>query len=72
MKKINRYFLVFGFWATILFYAAFISNNVYFNAFLLFFGFIGCITACAYIEENENAKESKFSSKIMKTFGFDK
>lgn len=71
MEKINRYYLVFGFWAAILFYAAFMSNNVYFNAFLLFFGFIGSILACGYIMENQNAKESKFVSKIMKKIGFE-
>ena len=72
MKQINRYYLVFGFWAAILFYAAFISNNVYFNGFLLFFCFLLTILGYAYIDENENAKERKFSSKIIKKLGFDK
>ena len=68
--KMNRYYLVFGAWCTILAYAVF-GNNVYFNAILLFFGFLGCVTAYAYINENENEKERKFSSKIIKKLGFD-
>ena len=71
MKQMNRYYLVFGAWCVILAYAAFFSNNVYFNGFLLFFGFLGCVTAYAYINENENAKERKFSSKIIKKLGLD-
>lgn len=69
MKQINRYYLVFGFWAAILFYAAFISNNVYFNGFLLFFGFLGCVTAYTYIDEHENEKERKLREKIVNSLG---
>lgn len=69
MKQMNRYYLVFSAWCTILAYAAFFSNNVYFNVFLLFFGFLGCVTAYAYINEHENEKERKFSEKIVNLLG---
>ena len=69
MKQINRYYLVFGFWAAILFYTAFISNNVYFNGILLFFGFILTILGFAYIDENENEQERKLSEKIGNLLG---
>lgn len=69
MKQINRYYLVFGFWAVILFYAAFISNNVYFNFIFLFFGLFGCIVAYAYIKEHENEKEVNFIKKLVNLLG---
>ena len=69
MKRINRYYLVFGFWAAILFYAAFISNNVYFNFILFFFGLFGCIVAYAYIKEHENEKEVNFIKKLVNLLG---
>ena len=60
---------MFGIWCAILSYAAFFSHNVYFNAFLIFFGFNGCIIACAYIDEHENEKENKFIEKIVNLLG---
>lgn len=69
MKRINRYLVVFVFWAAILFYAAFISNNVYFNFILFFFGLFGCIVAYAYIKEHENEKEISFIKKLVNLLG---
>lgn len=69
MKQINRYYLVFGVWCAILAYAVFFGNNVYFNTILLYFGFLGCVTAFAYIDEHENEKELKFSEKIVNLLG---
>lgn len=69
MKQINRYYLVFGAWCAILAYAVFFSNNVHFNAILLFFGFLGGVTAYAYIDKHENEKERKFSEKIVNLLG---
>ena len=69
MKQVNRYYLVFGVWGIILAYAVFFSHNVYFNAILLFFGFLGGVIAYAYIDEHENEKERKFSEKIVNLLG---
>ena len=69
MKQINRYCLVFGVWCAILAYAVFFGKNVYFNTILLYFGFLGCVTAFAYIDEHENEKEHKFSEKIVNLLG---
>lgn len=69
MKRINRYYLVFGVWCAILFYAAFISNNVYFNFILFFFGLFGCIVAYAYIKGHENEKEVNFIKKLVNLLG---
>lgn len=68
MKQINRYYLVIGAWCAIIAYVVFFSNNVYLNVILFFFGFIGCVTAYAYIDEHENEKERKFSEKIINLF----
>ena len=69
MKQINRYYLVLGAWCALLVYAAFFSNNVYFNEFLLFFGLFGCIVAYAYIKEHENEKEVNFIKKLVNLLG---
>ena len=54
MKQINRYYLVFGVWCAILAYAVFFGNNVYFNTILLYFGFLGCVTANMKMKRNAN------------------
>ena len=60
---------MFGVWCAILAYAVFFGNNVYFNTILLYFGFLGCVMAFAYIDEHENEKEHKFSEKIVNLLG---
>lgn len=66
--KVNRFYILFALLAILLGYCVFISTNVYVNAFLLFFGFLFLVCGFAYIDENKNEKEEKFSEKLENIF----
>lgn len=68
MKKINRFKILFFLWGALLYYCAVISTNVYINAILLFFGFMLLLCGFAYVDENKNEKEEKFSEKLANIF----
>ena len=68
MKQINRFKVLIALWAILLGYCAFISTNVYFNAFVLFFGFCALILGFAYVEEDMNEKEERFFNNLGNEF----
>lgn len=49
----NRLTAIFVVWACLLAWCAFYSTNVYFNAFVLYFGSMAAILACGYILESK-------------------
>ena len=44
------------------------NENVYINAFVLFFGFLFLLYGLAYVDENKNEKEEKFIEKLENIF----
>ena len=44
------------------------NENVYINAFVLFFGFLFLLCGFAYIDENKNEKEEKYTEKLENIF----
>lgn len=70
--KVNRISVILAVWCVILAYCAFISTNVYLNAFLICTGFILAILAAAYLfDAGLNKKEEKFLNKGLKLFGME-
>lgn len=71
-EKVNRISVILAIWCAVLAYCAFISTNVYLNAFLLSTGFILAILAAAYLfDAGLNKKEEKFLNKGLKLFGME-
>ena len=68
MNNINRFKVLFAMWAFLLAYCAFVSTNVYFNAFALFFGFCALILGFAYVEEHMTEKEERFFNNLANKF----
>lgn len=70
--KVNRISVILVVWCVILAYCAFISTNVYLNAFLISVGFILAILAAAFVlDKGLNRKEEKFLNKGLKLFGME-
>lgn len=70
--KVNRISVILVIWCAILGYCAFISTNVYLNAFLICTGFILALLVCGYIfDKGMNEKEKRFIEKGMKVLGFE-
>ena len=70
--KVNRISVILAVWCVILAYCAFISTNVYLNAFLISVGFILAILAAAFVlDKGLNRKEEKFLNKGLKLFGME-
>ena len=65
--KVNRFYIVFALWATLLGWCV-TNENVYVNGFVLFFGFLSLVCALAYVIENKNEKEEKFTEKLVNIF----
>ena len=68
MKQINRFKVLIALWTILLAYCVFISKNVYFNAFVLFFGFCALILGFAYIEDDMTEKEERFFNNLGNEF----
>ncbi len=68
MKYVNRFKVIFALWVMLLGFCAFVSNNPYFNAFVLFFGFLFAILCAAYVLENMTEKESRFFNRLINIF----
>lgn len=68
MKQINRFKVLIALWAILLGYCALISTNVYFNGFVLFFGFCALCLGFAYVEKHMTEKEERFFNNIAKKF----
>lgn len=68
MKQINRFKVLIALWTILLGYCVFISTNVYFNAFVLFFSFCALILGFAYVEEDMNEKEERFFNNLGNEF----
>lgn len=66
MKYVNRFKVIFALWVMLLGFCAFVSNNAYFNAFVIFFGFLFAILCAAYVLENMTEKESRFFNRLIK------
>lgn len=70
--KVNKIIVVLALWCVLLGYCAFVSTNVYLNAFLLFVGFISVVLAVAFVfDKGLNTKEEKFLSKGCKLLGME-
>ena len=54
--KVNRFYILFALWIMLLGWCV-TNENVYINAFVLFFGFLFLLCGFAYIDENKNEKE---------------
>lgn len=65
--KVNRFYIVFALWAILLGWCV-INENVYVNGFVLFFGFLFLVCGLAYVIENKNEKEEKFTEKLANIF----
>lgn len=74
MEKFIKKFglqVVFAVWTILLVSVAIFGNNPYVNGIILFFGFIGVITALAFVceaiekDEKASAKMEKLASKIF-------
>ena len=68
MKYVNRFKVIFALWVMLLGFCAFVSNNPYFNAFVIFFGFLFAILCAAYVLENMTEKESRFFNRLINIF----
>ena len=68
MKQINRFKVLIALWTILLAYCVFISTNVYFNAFVLFFSFCALILGFAYIEDDMTEKEERFFNNLGNEF----
>lgn len=68
MKYVNRFKVIFALWVMLLGFCAFVSNNPYFNAFVLFFGFLFAILGFAYVLENMTERESRFFNRLINVF----
>ena len=65
--KVNRFYILFALWIMLLGWCV-TNENVYINAFVLFFGFLFLLCGFAYIVENKNEKEKKFTEKLENIF----
>lgn len=65
--RVNRFYILFALWALLLGWCV-TNENVYVNAFVLFFGFLFTLYALAYIDENKNDIEKIFTKKIENIF----
>lgn len=64
MKRIS---LVFALWASVLIIVL-NSNNVYFNALVLFIGFIASVCAMSWIMDNMKESEKTSFNNLLKIF----
>ena len=65
--KVNRFYILFALWIMLLGWCV-TNENVHINAFVLFFGFLFLLYGFAYIDENKNEKEKKFTEKLENIF----
>lgn len=65
--KVNRFYILFALWIMLLGWCV-TNENVYINAFVLFFGFLFLLCGFAYIDENKNEKEEKYTEKLENIF----
>lgn len=65
--KVNRFYILFALWATLLGWCV-TNENVYVNALVLLFGFLFLVCGLAYVIENKNEKEEKFTEKLANIF----
>lgn len=65
--RVNRFYILFALWALLLGWCV-TNENVYVNAFVLFFGFLFTLYGLAYIDENKNESEKIFTKKIENIF----
>lgn len=68
MKYVNRFKVIFALWVMLLGFCAFVSNNQYFNAFVIFFGFLSAILCAAYVLDNMTEKEERFFNNLANKF----
>ncbi len=65
--KINRYYILLALWVTLLGWCV-TNENVYINAFVLFFGFLFVVCGFGYVEEHMNEKEETFFNNLVSKF----
>ena len=65
--KVNRFYILFALWAILLGWCI-TNENVYVNAFVLFFGFLFLLCGFAYVDENKNENEEKFTEILENIF----
>lgn len=65
--RVNRFYILFALWALLLGWCV-TNENVYVNAFVLFFGFLFTLYALAYIDENKSESEKNFTKKLENIF----
>ena len=65
--RVNRFYILFALWALLLGWCV-TNENVYANAFVLFFGFLFTLYGLAYIGENKSESEKNFTKKLENIF----
>lgn len=65
--KVNRFYILFALYAMLLGWCV-TNDNVYVNACVIYVGALLLLCGLAYVDENMNEKEKKFTEKLANIF----